>query len=203
MRRMTITEGLAELKLLDDRIKKAVSKDYIWSGKKTEITEAAKEEHGRIAKANYASAKDLIENRNAIKAAIVKSNATTVLTIGGKDMTVAEAIERKSSIEYDKMLRDEFIRQYKNAERTANTANERVQERIDAMLERVAASGNPDIETAQKVMSEAYLANNGWDIVDPLDLMEKVNALDIEIAEFEKNVDIALSMSNAVTFIEV
>lgn len=203
MRRMTITEGLAELKLLDDRIKKAVAKDYIWSGKKTDITEAAKEEHGRIAKANYASAKDLIENRNAIKAAIVKSNATTMLTIGGKEMTVAEAIERKSSIEYEKMLRDEFIRQYKNAERTANTANERVQERIDAMLERVAASGNTDIETAQKVMSEAYLANNGWDIVDPLDLMEKANALDIEIAEFEKNVDIALSMSNAVTFIEV
>ena len=203
MRKMTITEGLAELKLLDSRISKAIKRDFIWSAKKAELTLAETDKHKAEAQANYASVKDLIENRNAIKSAIVKSNATTMVAIGGKEMTVAEAIERKTSIGYERRLRDEWVTQYSNAKKNADMMNDRVQGRIDGMLDQIAASNKPDIEDAQKVMSEAYMANNGWEVFDPLDLLKKAEELDKDIDEFEKNVDIALSMSNAVTTIEI
>ena len=59
------------------------------------------------------------------------------------------------------------------------------------------------IAEAQKIMSETYMANNGWGMFDPLDLAEKIKALDEQIDGFEKDVDIALSMSNAITTIEI
>ena len=39
MRKMTITEGLAELKLLDSRIRKAINTEFIWAAKKADMTE--------------------------------------------------------------------------------------------------------------------------------------------------------------------
>lgn len=203
MRRMTVTEGLAELKLLDERIKKAIAKDFVWSGKKSAITSETTREHKALSESAYASAADLIENRKKIKSAIVQSNAITMVTVGTKVMTVADAIERKSSIEYDKMLRDTLVRQYKFSEKNVLENNDRVQDKIDSMLEKIASSASADIESAQKVMSEAYLANNGWEIIDPIEALAKAEALDHEITAFERDVDVALSVSNAVTFIEV
>ena len=203
MRRMTITEGLVELKLLNKRIEKAIYKDFIWSAKKVDMTADEVAKHKEIGEANMSSVEDLIANRNAIKAAIVKSNAVTMVNVAGTEMTVAEAIERKTYIESEKMLLAEWQRQYAQARNNVDVQNRRVQERIDNMLSQIASSSKSDIEEAQKVMSETYMENNGWDIFDPVNLKEKIDALDEKIDQFEKNVDVVLSVSNAVTMIEI
>lgn len=203
MRIMTVTEGLAELKLLDSRINKAIDKEFTWSAKNVDMTEEAKARHKETAEANYASVTDLIKNRNAIKSAIVKSNAVTMVNVNGVEMTVAEAIERKTSIDYEKHFLNELKKQYTGAKLNAERMNERVQERIDNMLSQIASSGKSDIADAQRVMSETYMANNGWGVFDPLDLAEKIKVMDEQIDGFEKDVDIALSVSNAVTRIEI
>lgn len=203
MRRMTITEGLVELKLLNKRIEKAIYKDFIWSAKKVDMTADEVAKHKEIGEANMSSVEDLIANRNAIKAAIVKSNAVTMVNVAGTEMTVAEAIERKTYIESEKMLLAEWQRQYAQARNNVDVQNRRVQERIDNMLSQIAASSKSDIEEAQKVMSETYMENNGWEIFDPVNLKEKIDALDEKIDQFEKNVDVVLSVSNAVTMIEI
>lgn len=203
MRRMTITEGLAELKLLSKRIEKAIYKDYIWAAKRSKMTDEEIATHKADAEDNIKSVTDLIANRNAIKAAIVKSNAMTMVNIAGTEMTVAEAIERKTYIESEKMLLSEWKSQYAQAKNNVDTQNIRVQERIDTMLSQIASSAKSDIEEAQRVMSETYMENNGWEIFDPVDLKGRIEELDEKIDQFEKNVDIVLSMSNATTFIEV
>ena len=203
MRRMTITEGLAELKLLTKRIDKAIYKDYVWSAKKSKMTDGEVAEHRAIAETNVKSVTDLIKNRNEIKAAIVKSNATTMVNVAGVEMTVAEAIERKVNIEFDKALLAEWKRQYTQATNNVETQNLQVQERIDNMLSQIASSSKSDIEEAQRVMSATYMENNGWELFDPINLKDRIEVLDAQIDQFEKNVDIVLSMSNAVTFIEV
>lgn len=200
---MTITEGLVELKLLNKRIEKAIYKDFIWSAKKVDMTADEVAKHKEIGEANMSSVEDLIANRNAIKAAIVKSNAVTMVNVAGTEMTVAEAIERKTYIESEKMLLAEWQRQYAQARNNVDVQNRRVQERIDNMLSQIASSSKSDIEEAQKVMSETYMENNGWDIFDPVNLKEKIDALDEKIDQFEKNVDVVLSVSNAVTMIEI
>lgn len=203
VRKMTITEGLAELKLLDSRIRKAINTEFIWAAKKADMTEEQNKKYREVAEGNYASVTELIKNRNAIKSAIVKSNAVTMVKVNGSEMTVAEAIERKSAIEYERSLLCSFRDQFAGTKNTVERQNARVQERIDSMLSQIASSGKNDIAEAQKIMSETYMANNGWGMFDPLDLSEKIKALDEQIDGFEKDVDIALSMSNAITTIEI
>ena len=104
MRKISITEALNELKLYDSKIMKAITNaKLVGAAKKSadKVGVVKKEDFEERAKASYQSVTDLIANRNTLKSAIVKSNAVTEVTINGKTMTVAEAIERKNSIDYD------------------------------------------------------------------------------------------------------
>lgn len=107
MRKITVTEGLNELKLYDSKIEKAINNLKLIGAKKKSVDKVGVvnvEKFVADAKAAHQSIMDLIRNRNALKAAIVKSNAITYLEIGDQKMTVAEAIERKNSIQYEKEL---------------------------------------------------------------------------------------------------
>ena len=204
MREMTITEGLVELKLLSSRIEKEINmSEWIWSVKTIDCTEESSVPYEDNAKAAYQSIRDLIEERNKIKSAIVKSNATTMVKVGKKEMTVAEAIERKSSIGYEQKLLMRWKTVYANAVNRVDTENVRVQNRIDQMLSQLVVNDKSDIAEAQKAVTETYIAQNGWMVYDPLNLEDKIKKLDEDIDDFLKNVDLALSLSNAVTHIEV
>ena len=50
---------------------------------------------------------------------------------------------------------------------------------------------------------DTYIAQNTIDFIDPLNIEEKINALSVHIDTFAANVDAALSVSNAVTMIEI
>lgn len=54
--------------------------------------------------ASYDKVMGLISYRHKIKALVVQSNACTKVIVGKEEMTVAEAIERKQSIQYEKDL---------------------------------------------------------------------------------------------------
>ena len=124
MRKITITEGLVELKLLDSRIRKATVKDWAIGVYSKDVTQENKKKFEEVTKANYQSIKDLINERAKIKSAIVKSNAKTQVKVGEKKMTVAEAIERKSSIDYEKDLLSEWKTSLAQATNTVEKGNE-------------------------------------------------------------------------------
>lgn len=112
----TVTDGLAQVTLLEKRILAAIkiaifdviTYEKVVSPKlEAEIKQAEKDIKG-----GYQSLTALIETRHAIKAAIIKVNAGippgTVLintvTILGKEYTPAELIERKKSLVLEKNL---------------------------------------------------------------------------------------------------
>ena len=118
MRKITVTEGLNKLKLYDSKIKKAIDNLKLIGAKKKSVDKVGVvnvEKFIADAKAAHQSIMDLIRNRNTLKAAIVKSNAITYLEIGDRKMTVAEAIERKNSIQYEKELLLAMKAQYGSA----------------------------------------------------------------------------------------
>ena len=122
-KRITVTEGLVELKLYGKKINKAVDDGkFVYAVKKSDkqVAHMSKEEASSKIEASYQSVTDLIKNRNALKSAIVQSNAVTMVKVGDKVMTVAEAIERKSSIEYEKDLLTSLECQYVAANEICN-----------------------------------------------------------------------------------
>lgn len=205
MKTITVTEALRELSLYDEKIDKALQNvEFVALQKKgstlkhEDIAEATK----RI-KANYCSVRDLIENRNKIKAAVVRSNAVTIVTVGTKNMTVAEAIERKHSIEYEKKLLSKLVYQLTSAEMQVKRQNEEVQRVIDKLLSDIAGSDSADIAAKQKVIETTYRETNEWELLDPINIKAEADTLDDEISDFLANVDTALSICNAVTTISI
>lgn len=207
LKSITITQALSELKMLDLRINGLIAeltptamstgKDGIVNGFKTN------EEFDKHTKAKWDSLNDLIKNRDSIKAGIVHSNATTKVKIGSDELTVASAIERKHSIEYRKTL----LSRLKGTSRSINQQFEKAEQTLASKASDILNNSNVgegDVAENYKkaqldLITEVYKPK----LHDPLDVKTAIEKLDNEITEFETNVDYALSVSNATTYIDV
>lgn len=208
MRKISVTEALNELKLYDSKITKAIDgASFCGAAKKSSdrVGVVKKEDFAERAKASFQSATDLIANRNALKSAIVKSNAVTEVTINGKTMTRAEAIERKNSIEYDEMLLNEMKSQYVSATATVEKENKKVDSKVDDLLTTFIGkdSDKKMSRDDQEAIEKPYREKNEFEFVDPIELYEKIQVLEADIDGFKSNVDTVLAVSNAMSFIDV
>ncbi len=208
MRKITVTEGLNELKLYDSKIEKAIDNLKLIGAKKKSVDKVGVvnvEKFVVDAKAAHQSIMDLIRNRNTLKAVIVKSNAITYLEIGDKTMTVAEAIERKNSIQYEKDLLLAMKAQYASATVTVNKENTKVDNKVDELIQSfVSRDTTKKFDKNEQTAVEAlYREQNEWELVDPLNLFDLMTKLEADIDTFESQVDGRLSLCNATTFIEL
>lgn len=208
MRKISITEALNELKLYDSKITKAITNAKLAGATKKssdKIGVVKKEEFIERAKASYQSVTDLIANRNSLKSAIVKSNAITEVTINGKTMTVAEAIERKNSIEYDEQLLNAMKTQYVTATSSVDKENKKVDTKVDELIQTlVGKDSDKKIEKdAIEAIEKPYREKNEWELVDPIKIFDEMLKLEAEIDGFNNEVDTRIVLSNATTFIEV
>lgn len=195
---ITITRALAQLKTLSERIDNTLEKSVFITYRYRGDTERKMTEH------NLQKVRDLIGYRKRLKAAIVESNASTYVTINGDTCTVAEAIERKSSIELEKRLLAKMKRELAEVSRKVESHNQQVQKKLDRLLE--VEFGKDQVKSNvenMETISESYLKNNRAEMVDPLRLEEKITQLEESIMNFESEVDLVLSESNAITKINV
>lgn len=207
--KMTVHKALAELKLLDDRIKKAIAEGiYCVANKHSndKIGGILLDDYIKTMQGRYDKATDLINRRKAIKRAVVLSNSVTKVSVAGVEYTVAEAIEMKNhGVEFDKMLMNAMNIQYKNAQMQIKQENgkdleERAEQYVTAIYgQKEGKTNTADIE---KVKSD-FLTANQYELVDPIHVLDKIEDLEKKIDDFIADVDSALSVSNALTEITI
>ena len=206
--KMNVHKALSELKVLGNRIVNALANDFVVANKHSndKINGISIVNFNNDMKSHYQQVNDLIERRNALKRAVVSSNAVTKVTVGGTEYTVAEAIEMKNhGMEFYKMLRDELARQYTKAQ-TAIMVNsgKNLEERAEKYIVSILSSKN-DAKIDTKLIDELrskYIENNTYDMLDPNNVKSGIEALNEMIENFESDIDSALSVSNAITIIE-
>lgn len=211
METMLVTQALNELKTLDARLQREINpRDNIFvaSAKTCESKvnpSTTKQEFIDRAKATMDSIDALIKRRAAIKAAIIESNANTTIEVCGEPMTVAQAIDLKSSIVYKKMVLSSLKSQLSSAVSNMNRQNDKMEQNIDALI--TTAFGK---DSKQNIKEEDYatIANpyrkaNEWSLVDPLRAEDKIKELTEYIEEFESTVDAKLQISNCITTISL
>ena len=199
---MSITQALAELKLLDKRIQKATD-SVQWADVKTKSHPVDVEKFSRTAHAEYQSFLDLVKRRDTLKRAVVSSNANTHVKVGTWEGSVAEAIEYKTSIFYKKRLLDIMRAQLLTAKAQFKVQQENVDERLEKLLH---SELGKDVKTSPETitaLTNSFRENNKVELVDPLDLSQKTNELEEEIESFETNVDWVLSEVNGKTTIQI
>ena len=185
---MTIHRSLAELKLIDSKIEKAISEIEpvnIYQKGKLIGGVVTEEEFTKQAQSSYDSVSDLIARKNAIKAAIVDSNSKTKVTVAGKEMSVSDAISAKAVMVVKSRFLAKLTERYKNATGVMNKNNEAVNKNCDNVV--IAAVGKDNVKVGSddfKAIQEPYLEKNLFHLFDPLKVADKIKALDTEIGEF-------------------
>ena len=210
--KMTIHKALAELKTMDDRIAKAIREtSYVLA-----VKHSAEKINGMTVsnfkdkmRSGYQKVTDLIARRDAMKRAVVLSNATTKVKIGDNEYTVAEAIEMKN---HGMEFKSDLLRQMNLAYTAAQNelvrnGGEALEKKAEQYVLAVIAAQPKDSKMsvdsdAMKTLRQTYIDNNAYDLVDPMDIAKVMEKLDAEINEFNAEVDAALSCSNALTVIE-
>lgn len=207
MTKITIHRALAELKLIDAKIEKAITEIYPTSiyqkGKKIDgyLTE---EDFTKNATASYQTANDLINRKIDIKSKIVESNSKTQVTIADKSMTVSDAITYKKIVESQKRFSAFLKQKSTQAIAALNRNNEVVNKNVEVLLGNAFGKDSTKISKEDgDAVSKPYLDNNTWHLLDPLKVADKIAALDKQIGDFEAECDACLSESNALTLIEI
>jgi len=207
MAQMTITRVLAEIDVLNKRIEKETRNARFIACVKNTATKVdgvqTKAEFSSSAQSSYDSIIDMIEKRKKLKAKLVMSNATTIVNICNKDYFVAEAIERKNMIHLEQALIAEMVSQYNKMVANYNRKAEELDGRYDEFLRTLGVKDSKNISETMLEAGKNFLAENGWSILDPIKLKEKIDALTDEVENFMKEVDFTLSECNSLTKIEI
>ena len=208
MSEISVTRGLVKLKTLSRQIERAFHEGSptvgVSVGGKPPINFHSAEDFKTKAKSSFDSLTDLIKFRSNLKSAIVKSNADTTVQVGNVAMTVAEAIERKQSIEIDKMFLTMLRNQYSNCQNTVDTENEDVDRQLERLVESSFGGKDKRVEKSDyDNIAKPFLAANERKLIDPLGIKAIIDKMVLEIDDFLENVDVALSESNARTMINV
>lgn len=211
--RMTIHKALSELKIIDDRITKAIyAGTYVLANKHSnnKIHGMTVDKFKNDMKADFQKVYDLIARRNAIKRAVVASNAVTKVKIGGKEMTVATAIESKNhGMELKEVFKSYLERQYTAAKQeldknSGDLLEKRAENYVLSVIQAQPKDSKMTVDSdVMKNLRAQYIKDNAYDIIDPIDVKKVIEDLDNEISSFMTEVDAALSVSNALTVIDI
>lgn len=207
---MTVHKALCELKMLDKRINESImSAEFCRANKHSnvKIDGGTIAEYEAAAVSKYQSTMDMIIRQDAIKRAVVASNAVTEVTIGGNRYTVADAVElRRHGLSYRRTLLQAMTLQLKRVRSTIEQKNgEELTRAADKMVE-VYYGRQTDVKAITEEMKatrEKFIEDNTYELLDPIRVENRIRELDKEITAFETEVDSALSVSNAVTEITV
>ena len=203
--KMSVHKALCELKTLDSRIQKSIQQAvFVFANKhaNTKISGVPVGEYSAEVKAAYQSVKDLIARRDAIKRAVTLSNAAVKVVIGGKEYTVAEAIEMKNhGISHLQLLLRKLETDNQRARRESDNNNgEALEDRADEYVKSL--YGNVDMKGASEEIKKVradFIAAQTMEIVDPIGIRAEMERLEKEINVFTVEIDSALSVSNALT----
>ncbi len=204
--RMTIHKGLSELKMLNSRITDLTrSSVFVASALNgdTKINGLPIAEYKEQLRGNFDRVNSLIARRSKIKTAIMLSNAITVVEIAGEPMLVVEAIERKNALEYEKYFLSTLKTQFSRANAQVTIENEKLPVKLETYLHNIL--GDKTVAKADDIRSLTGLFNETrvYELLDPNQLAKNIPILEERLAQFEANVDAALSESNSVTYIEI
>ncbi len=216
--KMLVTQALDErdllVKKISDKISKASFVDTIKPNEEKVFEKKIdKVEYAREAEAAYQQINDLIERFQKIDAAIVESNAKTEIKTSYGNFTVAGAISLRSRFrgmdaydgdaDFEGKLQRKLQSEYNERVRFCDNKNSQLQLTAENM--RLSILGRDAKIKDEKPLSvvEAYVKENTTELVDPLDVKKKLEALEEKRNVLLTELDTQIKVSNATTFVEI
>ncbi len=154
----------------------------------------------------FKSWEDQMARLTLLKRTLNHANSTTMVTIGSKTMTIAEAVEQKAIMVH----KSKMIQKMKNILLQTQTQMDQYQAKWDQTVQasmsnvKVEKGESPDLmANATAAMRETLGSTMKPHLIDPLNLGSLIKRMEEEVNDFLLNVDFALSEINAKTEVEV
>ena len=215
--KMLVAQALDERDLLKKKINDKISKLLLVDYKKrnnenTGMTMMDSELFSKCAKAGYQQVKDLIDRYMRLNAAIIASNAATMVETPWNTMSVANAIAIRSRLRkngnfdmsdlFELQLMQQLKRQYDVAVQGANQENKRLSDQAENMRLSILGKDQKVKDDKPLEVVDAYVRENTADILDPIGAMDKMQEWKEYIDSFLSEIDTRIKVSNATTTIE-
>lgn len=216
--KMLVTQALDErdllVKKIADKIEKASFVDTIKPNEdKVYAKRIGKEEYAKEAESAYQQIVDLIDRFQKIDAAIVASNARTEITTSYGTFTVAGAISLRSRLrglgayegeaDFEGRLQNKLRNEYSERVRFCDLKNTQLQSTAESMRLSILGKDSKTKDEKPLGVVDAYVKENTTELVDPLDVKKKLEALEEKRSTLLTELDTQIKVSNATTFIEV
>lgn len=211
MTTMSITRALTRVKTIEKQLSRLVEGQFVVTLVKREVDNATDvfQDNVNMTKANFDQFNDLFAELNRIKAAVRKSNEVTKVTIGGEELSVADALVYKNTIVYRNNFLDRITRENRNAESRVEQSKITADNKFAAVRENfIKNAQGQDVNenyvntvlTEEERRLKATLVE--VKVTGIRNVNEYIEAERKRIDTFIEEVDYVLSESNATTMIE-
>lgn len=215
--KMLVTQALDERDLLVKKIGDKIRKIRVVDTKKrneerTITARVTPEEFETAAKSAYQQIMDLIDRYQRIDAAIVASNAATMVKTGYGEFSVAGAIALRNRLKgngiyshegaFENRLITEMELEYQKHVEYADTKNKSLEAQAETMRLSILGKDSKVKDARPLEVVDAYIRENTTEVIDPLDSKKKVQELKEKIDSLSKELDTQIKVSNATTTIE-
>lgn len=216
--KMLVTQALDErdllLKKISDKISKASFVDTIKPNEeKVYYNRISKEDYIKESQSAYQQIMDLIERFQKIDAKIVDSNAKNIIETSYGVFTVAGAISLRSRLrgkgayngdaDFEGKLQLKLESEYQERVKYCEYRNRELQSTAEDMRLSILGKDSKIKDDKPLDVIEAYVKENTTEIVDPLDVKNKLAALEEKRNTLLTELDTQIKVSNATTFIEI
>ena len=207
---LSVTRALSEKKMLTKRLEDKIRNGIyvgvvIGDSEKPEDRQFVTNDDLKSAiKSSYDSVEGLLARYRAITKAIIHSNSSTIVTICDEEMSVAEAIERKKSIQFEKDMLSYLKAQFSGVSGSIDSQNRSMEYEIDELI-KAALGGdksnkNDDYVTSIDKSRRSILERK---LFDPCKINQQIDKYSESIENFNNEIDFVLSESNAKTMINI
>lgn len=216
--KMLVTQALDErdllVKKIADKTKKASFVDTIKPNEtKVYDNRITREEFAKQAESAYQQIMDLITRYQKIDAAIVASNAGNTIKTSYGEFTVAGAISLRSRLkasgiydgeaDFESSLQKKMELELQGKLSQAEIKNKQLQNTAESMRLSILGKDSKVKDEKPLEVVEAYVRENTTELVDPLDIKNKITALQEKRETLLRELDTQIKVSNATTFIEI
>lgn len=216
MEKMLVTQALDERDLLAKKIRDAISKsDFVGTkkpnGNKMSNSQVQVEVFEQDAKSSMQRINDLIDRYERIDSAILLANATTEIEVAGKKMTRASAINLRKTIMNTRSMSDTDFRgmlinklkvSLDSAKMSIARTSSVADKQREVMISNISSNEKKELTTDAMAGIDTYCNNLIDVLVDPIEAEKKLTSLNLEREELIANLESAIKISNATTFVE-
>ena len=217
MEKMLVTQALDERDLLVKKINEKIVKIKLVDTKKHNEEKTVNErvtvdEFTKTAQAAWQQITDLIERYRRLDAAIVASNAATLIETAQGSMTITAAIALRSRLRgdgiydakgaFEDSLIEQAQRQYLQSVTTAENRNKLLESKADDMRMAILGRDAKTKDDAPLEVVTAFIQANTTEVIDPLGVEKKVQELRERLDALISELDTKIKVSNATTMVE-